>query len=301
MTEDQKPKHQAYGVPTLLEGTPNFVGLYERLEELRTRVASGRLAGIRTGISVIDEKMGGLQNGLHILAAEPAAGKTTFALQLALESAKDGGAAIYFAFDENADRLAMKLASIVAGAIPSEIMSGRGDLDSVRLAVETNRAMLDRIRIYGESVIDPSHLESLLQEIKEILDTNEVLVVVDFLQSLAGRLSKAKGMDYRIAVNDLVGQLRDISKNNAVPILAITAQNRQGQGDAKMTSLRESSDLEYGADSILFLSIEESQKTFPKRIVELTCVKNRYGELFKTDLEFYAAKSQFRVKSGSFK
>jgi replicative DNA helicase len=283
-----------YGVPSLLEGIGDLDGLFSKVERSRKRIANGLLAGIRTGITSIDKNMSGLQDGLHILAAEPAAGKTTLALQLALKAAEDKVVVLYFALDETADRLAIKLATRYATSERhSDIMSGKGDLEKVKEAVLNNREILDRIRIYGDSKIETAHIGIMIQELKEIKQCNKVLVVIDFIQSMAARLTKAG--DFRMAVTNLVGDLRDISRNHQVPILAISAQNRGGSNEAKMSSLRESSDLEYGADTILFLTNDKDDflNSSEKRTVKLSCVKNRYGALFEADLNFLPARGVF--------
>ena len=283
-----------YGVPSLLEGIGDLDGLYSKLEHIRERTANGLLAGIGTGVSSIDENMSGFQNGLHILAAEPAAGKTTLALQFSLNAAQDGATVLYFALDETADRLAIKLATRFATTERhSDIMKGKGDLDKVKEAVTRNREILDRIRIYGDSKIETAHIGIMIQELKEIKQCNEVFVVVDFIQSMAARL--IKGGDFRMAVTNLVGDLRDISRIHQVPILAIAAQNRGGSNEAKMSSLRESSDLEYGADTILFLTNDKDDfmHLSEKRTVTLTCVKNRYGGVFQQDLTLLPARGLF--------
>jgi replicative DNA helicase len=283
-----------YGVPALLEGIGDLEGLFSKLERIRERTAQGLLAGIGTDIASIDKHMSGFQNGLHILAAEPAAGKTTLALQFALKAAEDGATVLYFALDETADRLAIKLATRYAWTERhSDIMNGSGNLDKVREAVTKHRERLDRIRIYGDSKIETKNIGTMIQELKEIKQCSEVLVVVDFIQSMAARL--IKGGDFRMAVTNLVGDLRDISRIHQVPILAIAAQNRGSMNEAKMSSLRESSDLEYGADTIIFLTNDKDDfmHTSEKRTVTLTCVKNRYGALFETHLTFLPARGVF--------
>jgi replicative DNA helicase len=296
-TNSLAEQQRAYGVPALLEGAGDIAGIYEDLERIRARVASGRLAGLATGLSSIDAHMGGLQAGLHLLAAEPSIGKTTMALQFSLEVAKSDGVALFFAFDESAERLAVKVAAQVAGAKASEIMNGKGDLDALKKAVEINRDLLDRVRLFGASSIDPAHISAMVQELMELKQTGDVLVVVDFVQSLAARLTLGKN-DFRVAVTELVGQLRKVVRECRVPVLAITAQNRTNMDTANMSSLRESSDLEYGADSISFLTNDgdESDKKLEKRPVLFTCAKSRYGERFSVPLDFFAARGVFRER-----
>ena len=56
-------------------------------EEAAAAHAAGRTLGLKTGIPKLDALTGGLQTGLHVLAAEPGAGKTTLCLQWAREAA----------------------------------------------------------------------------------------------------------------------------------------------------------------------------------------------------------------------
>jgi replicative DNA helicase len=67
------------------------------------------------------------------------------------------------------------------------------------------------------------------------------------------------------------------------PILALSSQNRSsgaygnGGGSAALDSLKESGDLEYSADSVLFLKRSERAVQDPARAVDLVVAKNRYG------------------------
>ena len=75
--------------------------------------------------------------------------------------------------------------------------------------------------------------------------------------------------------------------------LALASQNRSagnygnGKGTAALDSLKESGDLEYAADVVLFLTdAPERGATPPARAVELTVAKNRHGETGKLGLIF---------------
>ena len=84
--------------------------------------------------------------------------------------------------------------------------------------------------------------------------------------------------EYRMAIGELIVELRRAALELHCPVLAISAQNRSAQGEAKMSSLRESSDLEYSADSIWFLTNDKDRPLpYPRRAVTLTAGKNRFG------------------------
>ncbi len=66
-------------------------------------------------------------------------------------------------------------------------------------------------------------------------------------------------------------------------------------GAAALDSLKESGDLEYTADAVLFLTqAKESQATPPARAVDLTLAKNRNGDIGKVELIFRPDIGDFR-------
>lgn len=283
-----------FPVPALLEGAGPLEGMLPHLHRIRARVQAGRQPGIATGLAGFDHATGGLQKGVHLLAAEPGAGKTTLALQIARKAASDGVSVVYLAFDESGDRLALKLASAAAGLIPTDFLRGKADPEQVVQALEAHRDVLARIRIYtGPADIDTDSCAAMLAEAMQIDGGTEGLLVVDYVQSWAARLKSAS--DFRVAVTHLVGGLRQAALASGVPVLAIAAQNRSGQGEAAMKSLRESSDLEYTADSISFLVADDQAMvgTQARRRVTLSCKKNRSGPTFDVSLIFDAEKSLF--------
>ena len=276
-------------VPAALEA---FLPHLERVHERRK---AGRLPGIPTSLPSVDKQMGGLQTGIHLLAAEPGAGKTTLALQIARAAAVDGAAVTYLALDEGGDRLALKVVAGCAGLSPARYLNGLGDIREIRQAMEVHHDTVSRIEICS-GLVSPTDAGAMIRARMDMVGADEGLLIVDFLQAWASRMSKVVG-DYRIAVSQLVGELRQVALAQQVPILCIVAQNRSGMGEAKMSSLRESSDLEYTADTISMLVTEKMEEERyaigDNRRVEFTCVKNRWGGFFSVPLIFDPAMGAF--------
>lgn len=94
-------------------------------------------------------------------------------------------------------------------------------------------------------------------------------------------------------VDMLGGLLRELALRLRSPVLALASQNRSagnygnGKGTAALDSLKESGDLEYAADVVLFLTeAQERLATPPARAVELPLAKNRHGDTGKLPLIF---------------
>jgi replicative DNA helicase len=125
----------------------------------------------------------------------------------------------------------------------------------------------------------------------------EVFVVVDYLQ----RAAHQKGYDQlRHSVSSLAGDLREMANRTGGAVLAISSQNRsggdygKGVGAANLDSLKESGDLEYSADTAMFLTSDgEGKATAPARAMKLVVLKNRFGAtgavslIFRPDLGIY--------------
>ena len=283
---------RSYPVPALLLGasTPGFLA---RLQAVRARVLTHRLPGLPTGVRALDEHLGGLQQGVHLLSAAAGVGKTTLALQIARSVASDGASVVYLAFDEDGDRLALKLTAGYGGLVAADYLEGKADPDDLIKAEEVHRAALSRIRIFnGSAGIHGDVAGEMLNEAKAINGTEDGLLVVDFLQTWAARMSDIG--DFRLAVTHLLGQLREVAINYRVPVLAIVAQGTPRDGDGSTRLLRESSDPEYAADSICLLTEEpHTESSRLRRQVTLTCLKNRWGVSFSQRLIFDAERGLF--------
>src|SRR5262249_24405494 len=85
--------------------------------------------------------------------------------------------------------------------------------------------------------------------------------------------------------------LHELALGLRSPVLALASQNRSagnygsGKGSAALDSLKESGDLEYAADVVLFLTEpQEHRATPPARAEELPGAKNRPGDTGKVGL-----------------
>jgi len=246
--------------------------------------------GLPSGIPKLDKLLGGLQPGLHLLAAEPGQGKTTFGLQISSHVARNGWPVLFVSFEESLIRLGLKAICSVAGLEAKKFADGYGQLAELERAVKEHGSKLAALHfVEGTSRLTVSQLKAKALQVMAKQNTNKCLVVVDYLQRWAA--GRREYTEFRHVVSGLVSELRELSLRLESPFLVISSQNRPGQGTANLISLKESGDLEYSADTVLFLI--ESQKrtaTPPARAVDLAVEKNRYGDrgiiplIFKPDI-----------------
>lgn len=248
--------------------------------------------GVPTGFPKLDRLLGGLQTGLHLLAAEPGAGKTTLALNIAAHAAAQGVPVLFVSFEEILQRLALKAVCLKAGLEAKPFADGYGEPDALAQAVAEHRESLAGLHLLeGTSHLTAQDIKARALQVMGTRGADRCLVVLDYLQRWAS--TRKESPEYRLRVNLVVGDLRELALRLESPVLAISSQNRAGQNTTAMTSLKESADLEYSADTLLFLTEAKTGGAGTFRNMDLTLQKNRFGDRGKVNLVFRPAQGQF--------
>jgi replicative DNA helicase len=261
----------------------------------RQREETGRaVLGVRTGLTQLDNLLGGLSEGLYLLAGPPGMGKTTLALQVAAAATKDVPVVVV-TFEHAPANLTLKLLCGHAGVNLRDVQRGYADLAKLRHAAEAWAPVAQRLAIVeGSSQLTVAHVRAQARRAIRQHQAERCLVVVDYLQLWAKVAEDLRGnFSIRERVDMLGGLLRELALGLRSPVLALASQNRSagnygtGKGSAALDSLKESGDLEYAADVVVFLTeAQECTATPPARAVELTVAKNRHGETGRVGLIF---------------
>ncbi|MBF0556146.1 MAG: AAA family ATPase [Nitrospirae bacterium] len=256
--------------------------------QLISEKGPGAVIGIPSGISPLDSLLGGFQRGIIMLAAEPGKGKTTFLVQMCISAALNGFPAIFVSFEESLSNLGLKCICNVSKMDSKPYREGYGDIVKFEDAISKHAADLSLVHfIEGSGKLSIDQVRGKALQVISRCKTSKCLIVVDYLQAWASLYHGYE--DYRHVISSFAGELRGLSKRLDSPVLVVSSQNRGGQNTSKLTSLKESGDLEYGADAALFLT-DTTNTIFPitppARGIELSVEKNRYGDKGKIALVF---------------
>ena len=250
--------------------------------------------GVTTGLTQLDHILGGLSEGLYLLAGPPGMGKTTLALQVAAAATKDVPVVVV-TFEHAPANLTLKLLCGRVGVNLCDVQRGYADLAKLRHAAEAWAPVAQRLAVVeGSSQLTVAQVRAQARRAMRQHQAERCLVVVDYLQVWAKVAEDLRGnFSVRERVDMLGGLLRELALGLRSPVLALASQNRSagnygnGKGSAALDSLKESGDLEYAADVVLFLTeAQEHRATPPARAVELTVAKNRHGDTGKVGLIF---------------
>lgn len=274
--------------------------LADAAERYQARQDTGKpVMGIPSGIEKLDETTGGWEEeGLYLLAAGPGVGKTTCAVQVSQEAARRGAVALYVTFENSPANLTLKMLCAQAGVNSRDVRRGYADPAALARAAAALTPVLDRVAmIEGTGRLTVAEVRARALQLMNRHQTDRCLITVDYLQLWAKASAELRGMiSGRERTEALAAELRQLATRLKNPVLAIVSQNRDkgdyglnGKGGATLDSLKESGDLEYAADVVMFLTRSwERNTTEPNRAVDLTVAKNRNGEIGKVELVFRA-------------
>jgi len=261
---------------------------------LQREATGSAVLGVPTGLAQLDSLLGGFTEGLYLLAGPPGMGKTTLALQIAAAATTDVPVVVV-TFEHAPANLALKLLCARAGVNLRDVQRGYGDLAKLRRAAEAWEPVAQRLAVLeGNSQLTVAQVRAQARRAMRQHQAERCLVVVDYLQLWAKVAEDLRGnFSVRERVDMLGGLLRELALGLHSPVLALASQNRSagnygnGKGTAALDSLKESGDLEYAADVVLFLTeAQERMTTPPARAVEVTVAKNRHGDTGKVGVIF---------------
>ena len=287
---------------TTAQGIASVTDLKEefRLHIQSLQDAKGGLVGISSGFKELDRLSSGFKPGeLIILAARPGMGKSTFALNLCVNTAlRQKEDVLLFSLEMSHMELMMRLLCSEAQFEHSDLK--RGHIPSH--LQEHLLSVLDEIckaPIYIDDSGDLSIWDCVAKTRKFKLEQEQKgkklgLVIIDYLQLMSDPEAKRLGRQHEVAT--ISRNLKQLSRMIHVPILALSQMNRsveQRRGESarpQLSDLRESGAIEQDADIVMF--IHASPKDDPDEdleyqgTVELIIAKHRNGPTGSLRLSF---------------
>ena len=236
--------------------------------------SGGHISGKTTGLTSINEKVGGLhKSDLVILAGRPGMGKTSLATNIAFNAAdrllrdiEDGipksesvGAAVaFFSLEMSADQLATRILAEQAAISSEALRMGKISRDEfTKLSFASQRLSELPLYIDDTPALSIAALRTRARRLKRRHDIG--LVVVDYLQLLQGT---QRANDNRVnEISEISRGLKTLAKELDVPVIALSQLSRAvEQRDDKrpmLSDLRESGSIEQDADMVWFVFRED--------------------------------------------
>ena len=285
-------------------GRTDFVAMNDALKDafevLRVRSESGgTVTGLPTGYTEFDMMTAGLQpTDLVILAARPAMGKTTLALNMAEYAAiKSKKAVAIFSMEMSAGQLAMRLISSVGRINATRLRTGQLEDEDWSRVTSAIRILKDQAKVFIDDTpgLSPDVLRSKARRLKREHDLG--LIVIDYLQLMS---VPGNSENRATEISEISRSLKGLAKELNVPVIALSQLNRslETRTDKRpvMADLRESGAIEQDADMIVFIYRDDyyNKETSPdKGLAEIIIGKQRSGPTGSCKLRFFGEYTRF--------
>ena len=273
------------------------------ITDLKQRVADKGKSVISWGFDNLDNSLGGIPTGLHIVGANPGMGKTSFADQLADHNALKGFKGLFFSAEMNYNELLFRKIQRELNIAVNRLR--KGDLCDRELekVIAFKDQLSKNLYINDVSNLDVNRLKSIahLQKAKYGLD----FIVIDYLQLLSVKLG-GKSNKYE-EVTEISKQLKSLSKDLKIPVIALAQLNRNNQSrESKqpiLSDLRDSGSIEQDADSIIFIHRDDyfDKNSQRKGKADIIIAKNRYGETATHTLKWIPTLTKFEEDITAFR
>ena len=270
----------------------------DTFEQLQERAKnSGKLTGVPSGFTDLDMITSGFQpSDLIILAARPAMGKTSFALNIAEYAAINAKVpTAIFSLEMSKEQLVTRLMSSQAMIDSKNLRDGtlsQADWDKLTGVI---RPMTEApIYIDDTPGITVTDIRAKCRRIK-----NLGLIVIDYLQLMQGsRRSENRQQE----ISEISRSLKILAKEFNVPVITLSQLSRSpdSRTDKRpmISDLRESGAIEQDADIVMFLYRDDyyNPESEKKNITECIIAKHRNGSIGKVELLFLSQHTKFANK-----
>ena len=262
--------------------------VFDHLTELSQ--SDSAIPGLSTGLRDLDTKINGLnKSDLLLIAARPAMGKTSFALNIGLNVAKKYKKTVaFFSLEMSREQLAMRLLSGESFVDSQKMATGKLSEDEwSKLCVASAALSQTDIRVDDNPSITVAEMNAKCRRLD-----NLGLVIIDYLQLMGGS-GYGRSNDNRVTVvSEISRALKVMAKDLNVPVICLSQLNRAAEGRTDkrpvLSDLRESGAIEQDADEVLMLYRDDyyNPDTEEKNVAECLVVKNRHGETGTVKLQW---------------
>lgn len=263
--------------------------------------SNGKMRGIPTYYKEFDNITNGLQkSALILLAARPGVGKTSFAMNIAVNSAvNDGKKVAIFDLEMSREQLMQRALSSLAKVPLSNVLKGQmSNEEWKRIWTAEKKLAQSSIYVDDSSMVTPFEIISKCRKLK--MTDGLDLIVIDYLQLMT--MGKQNRESRTQEVSDLTRTLKIAARELDVPIVLLSqlsraVEMRQDDHKPKLSDLRESGSIEQDADIVLFLYNPEKYNDITTNdepgTVYLLIAKHRSGQTGEIKLRWVGEYTTF--------
>ncbi len=257
----------------------------------------GEILGVPTGFAKLDKLLGGFQKSdLIILAARPSVGKTSLAMNFALNAARKYRKVVaFFSLEMSAEQLVQRLLAMETGIDQQRLRRGEvADHEWDMLMAAAGE--LSNTMLYIDDTPAMSAMELRTKARRLQAEHGLDLMVVDYLQLMRG---EGRSENRVQEISYISRSLKSLARELEAPLVALSQLSRavESRTDRRpqLSDLRESGAIEQDADVVMFIYREDTIKENSERknIADIIVAKHRNGPTDTIPLYFRKELTKF--------
>jgi len=273
------------------------VASFEKMAENKSHII-----GVPSGFIELDRLLAGFRGGdLIVLAARPSVGKTSLALNIAVNAARAGVTVAFFSLEMPSSQLTQRVLSSESFVDYQKMRTGQLTSADWKNIIDTCSA-LSEYEFYIDDTPGLTLTELRAKARRQLQRVEQGIIIIDYLQLMQARGNVVQ--DRWVTVGDISRGLKILAKELNVPIIALSQLSRAVEGRTNkrpmLSDLRESGNIEQDADVVMFIdrSLSEDEASRDNRpdpgMANLIIGKNRNGPTRDIDLVFESTYTRFR-------
>lgn len=258
------------------------------------------LMGVPTGFTMLDRLLGGMQKSdLIILAARPAMGKTSLALNLALNAAQNYKARVaIFSLEMSNEQLVQRLLSMVTAIDSHRLRLGHLHEDEWGILLEVANTLADTSIFIDDT--PAASVNEIRTKCRRLYAEHGLdMVLIDYMQLMSGQTG-SRNENRQQEISYISRSLKSLARELNVPVIALSQLSRavESRSDKRpmLSDLRESGSIEQDADVVLFIYRDDyyNEDSEQQNIADVIVAKHRHGSTGTVSLYFRKELTQFR-------
>jgi len=281
-------------------GIPFLKELQERQERYALKGAEDAgISGVPSHFVDFDKMINGLnKSNLMILAARPAMGKTSLALNIAENVCFKSNLPVgIFSLEMSAEQLVHRIVCSQAEVESDKIKTGALNGMEYQRIVSCVNDMQQRVMVIDDQAgLKITDLRARARRMKEKFGIE--LLIIDYLQLISGSGNNRTSENRQSEISEISRLLKNLARELNIPVICLSQLSRKVEerpGHRPMMSdLRESGSIEQDSDIVMFLLRREYYDPHDKPgMAELIIAKNRHGSVGSVNLTFRKEFAQF--------
>lgn len=265
---------------------------FEPLAETVCRVVDiiGKRTGkpeILTGFKVIDEGIWGLHRGkLLTIAARPGQGKTSFACQVAYNTAKAGYKTAFLSLEMTRESILERMFCAEYDVKAWDLLTGQISDD---ISEKMKRFVMDSANLKLQIIDDYCFTENELFTLIEHLEFRPDIVFLDHIQHIR---SSSRKSNYE-CLTEYFRYMKELSMRYDMAVVVLSQINREGEERPTLANLKGTGGIEEMSDYVFLMSPNKNLEVIDGKNYSILIAKNRFGAVKKSEMYFDVQKTKF--------